>query len=65
MGLLSNKINKVGDKSMVRDDIRLFIRIKNTLITIFNNAEKYWRERGRYDNDNQASRQPNKRSNVG
>ena len=65
MGLLSDKINKVRDKSMVRDDIRLFIRIRNVLMTIFNNAEKYWHERGRYDNGNQANRQPNQRSNVG
>ena len=65
MGILSDKINKAGDKSMVRDDIRMFIRIRNTLFTIFNNAEKYWQERRPYDNGNQANRQPNQRSNVG
>ncbi len=65
MGILGDKINKAGDKSMVRDDIRMFIRIRNTLFTIFNNAEKYWHERRRYDNGNQANRQPNQRSNVG
>jgi hypothetical protein len=65
MGLLGDKINNAGDKSMVRDDIRIFIRIRNALMTIFNNAEKYWHERGRYDNGYQANRQPNQRSNIG
>jgi hypothetical protein len=65
MGLLSDKIMKAKDKSMVRDDIRMFIRIRNTLMTIFTNAEKLWQERRRYDNDNQAKRQPNQKSNAG
>ena len=65
MGMLSDKIMKAGDKSMVRDDIRMFIRVRNTLMTIFTNAEKYWHERRRYGNGNQANRQPNQRSNVG
>ena len=65
MGILSDKINKAGDKSLVRDDIRLFIRIRNTLMTIFKNTEKYWHERRHYDNGNQANRQPNQRSNAG
>ena len=65
MGMLGDKINKVGDKAMVRDDIRMFIRIRNTLFTIFNNAEKYWHERRRYDNGNQANRRSSQRSSVG
>ena len=65
MGLLSDKINKAGDKSMVKDDIRMFIRVRDTLMAIFNNAEKHWHERRRYDNGNQANRQPSQRSNVG
>ena len=65
MGMLNNKIMKAKDKSMVRDDIRMFIRIKNTLATIFNNAEKYWEERRRYDKGNQTSRRPIERSHVG
>ena len=65
MGLLSDKINKAGDKSMVKDDIRMFIRIKNTLTTIFNNAEKLWEERRSYDKGNQTSKRENERCNVG
>ena len=65
MGVLSEKINKAGDKSMVRDDIRMFIRIKNTLTTIFNNVEKFWEERRSYDKGNQTNRRPNERSHVG
>ena len=65
MGMLSDKIMKAGDKSMVRDDIRMFIRVRDTLMTIFNNAEKLWHERRRYDNGSQANRQSDKRSNVG
>ena len=65
MGMLEEKINKARDKAMVRNDIRMFIRIRNTLNIIFNNAENYWHERRRYDNGNQAKRQPNQRSNVG
>jgi hypothetical protein len=65
MGMLNNKIMKAKDKSMVRDDIRKFIRIKNTLTTIFNNAEKFWEERRNYDKGNQTNRQPYERSHVG
>ena len=65
MGMLNNKIMKAKDKSMVRDDIRMFIRIKNTLTTILNNAEKYWEERRSYDKGNQTNRRPSERSNVG
>jgi hypothetical protein len=50
---------------MIRDDIRMFIRIKNTLMTIFTNAEKFWQERRPYDNGNQADRRSRPRSNVG
>ena len=65
MGTLSKKIRKTGEKSMVRDDIRLLIRTKNALMTIFTNAEKIWQERRSYDNDNQANRRSGQRSNVG
>ena len=64
MGLLSDKIMKAVEKSMVRDDIRMFIRIRNTLMNIFNNAEKYWQERRRYDKGNHANRRSGQRSNV-
>jgi hypothetical protein len=40
MGILGDKINKAGDKSMVRDDIQMFIRVRDTLMNIFTNAEK-------------------------
>ena len=65
MGMLNNKIMKAKDKSTVRDDIRMFIRIKNTLTTIFNNAEKLWEERRSYDKGNQTSKRENERCNVG
>jgi hypothetical protein len=65
MGTLNNKIIKAKDKSMVRDDIRMFVRIKNALTTTFNNAENFWEERRSYDKDNQTNRRPNERSNVG
>ena len=65
MGMLNNKIMKAKDKSMVRDDIRMFIRIKNALSIIFNNAEKFWEERRSYDKGNQTNRRPIKRSHVG
>jgi len=65
MGLLSDKIMKAKDKEMVRDDIRMFIRKRNTLTTIFNNVEKYWEERRRYDKGNQTSKRANERCNVG
>lgn len=61
MGLLADKIMKAGDKSMVRDDIRMFIRTRNILMTIFNNAEKDWKERGRHDTSNQGNKQDNQR----
>ncbi|PQP35738.1 hypothetical protein C6A37_00800 [Desulfobacteraceae bacterium SEEP-SAG9] len=65
MGMLNNKIMKAKNKEMVRDDIRMFIRIKNTLTTIFNNAEKLWEERRSYDKGNQTSKRENERCNVG
>ena len=65
MGMLNNKIMKAKDKSTVRDDIRIFIKIKNTLTTIFNNVEKFWEERRRYDKDDQTNRRPNEKSHVG
>ena len=65
MGLLNNKIVKAKDKSAVRDDIQMFIKIKNTLTTIFNNSEKLWEERRNYVKGDQTNRQPNEKSNVG
>jgi hypothetical protein len=65
MGMLNKKIGKTRDKYEVRDDIRMFIRVRNTLMTIFTNAEKVWQERRCYDNGNQADRRPGQRSNVG
>lgn len=65
MGMLNHQIMKAKDKSAVRDDIRMFIKIKNTLATIFNNAEKFWEERRSYDKGNQTNRQPNEKSHVG
>ena len=64
MGMLADKIKKAGNKAMVRDDIRMFVRIKNTLMTIFSNAEKYQRERRRYEKDNQTKRRSVQRSHV-
>ena len=65
MGLLGNKILKTKDKEIVRDDICMFIRTRNTLTTIFNNAEKSWQERRRYDKGTQTNRRPIERSHVG
>jgi formamidopyrimidine-DNA glycosylase len=65
LGMLGNKIMKAKDKEMVRGDIRMFIRIKNTLTTIFNNAEKIWQERRRYDKGTQRDRRANKRFHIG
>ena len=65
LGMLNKQIMKAKDKSMVRGDIQMFIRIKNTLTTIFNNAEKIWQERRRYDKGNQRDRRANKRFHIG
>jgi hypothetical protein len=65
MGLLGNKIMKAKDKEMVRDDIKMFIRKRNALTTIFNNTEKYWEERRRYEKGNQTGKRANERCNVG
>jgi fructose-specific phosphotransferase system component IIB len=65
MGTLFKEIKKAADKSMVRDDIKEFIRKKNSLMSIFSTAEKIFQERRRYDNGNQAERQSGQRSNVG
>ena len=65
MGMLFKKIKKAADRSMVRDDIKEFIRKKNSLMNIFSNAEKIWQERRRYDNGNQANRRPEQRINAG
>ena len=65
MGTLFKEIKKAADKSMVRDDIKEFIRKKNSLMNIFSNAEKIWQERRRYDNGNQANRRPEQRINAG
>ena len=64
MGLLAKRIEKTKDKAVARDDIRMFIRIKNTLMTIFSTAEKIFQERRCYDNGNQAYRRSVQRSNV-
>jgi len=65
MGLLAKRIEKTKNKAEVRDDIRMFIRKKNSLMSIFSTAEKIFQERRRYDNGNQAERQSGQRSNVG
>ena len=65
MGMLNNKIMKAKDKSKVRDDIRMFIRIKNTLTIIFNNAEKFWEERRRYEKKNRTGKRANASCNDG
>jgi hypothetical protein len=65
MGLLGNKITNVKDKEMVRDDIRMFIKKRNALTIIFNNAEKFWEERRRYEKGNQKGKRSNERCNVG
>jgi hypothetical protein len=65
MGLLGNKIMKAKDKERVRDDIRIFVRKRNALVTIFNNAEKYWEERRCYEKSNQTGRRANESCNVG
>ena len=65
MGMLFKEIKKAADKSMVRDDIKEFIRKKNSLMTIFSTAEKIFEERRCYDNGNQTERLPGQRSNVG
>ena len=65
MGLLGNKIMKAKDKELVRDDIRMFIKIRNALATMFSNAEKYWEERRRYNKGNRTGKRANERCNVG
>jgi hypothetical protein len=65
MGLLGNKIMKAKEKEMVRDDIKMFIRTRNALTTIFNNAEKYWEERRHYEKSNQTGKRANASCNVG
>ena len=65
MGLLAKRIEKTKDKAEVRDDIRMFIRIRNTLMSIFSTAEKIFQERRLYGNDNQTERRSGQRSNVG
>jgi hypothetical protein len=65
MGVLAKKIEKTKDKAQAREDIRLFIKIKNTLMTIFSTAEKIYQQRRRYDNGNRANRRLGRRSNVG
>ena len=64
MGMLNKKIGQTRDKYKVRKDIQKFRRIKNTLMTIFSNAENVWQERRHYDNDYQANRRSGQRSNV-
>jgi hypothetical protein len=65
MGMLNYQIMKAKDKSTVRDDIRMFFKIKDTLTIIFNNAEKFWEERRSHDKSNHAKKQPNEKSHVG
>jgi hypothetical protein len=65
MGMLGDKIMKAGNKSMVRDDIQMFNRVRDTLMTIFTNAEKLWQERRPYDKGNQANRRSSQRCNSG
>ena len=65
MGMLAKKICKTRDKSAVRDDIRTFIRIKKTLMTIFSDAEKIWHERRCYENSDRANRGSGQRGSVG
>ena len=65
MGMLFKEIKKAADKSMVRDDIKEFIRKKNSLMNIFSNAEKIWQERRRYDNSNMADKQSAQRISTG
>jgi hypothetical protein len=65
MGMLNKKIGKTKDKYEVRDDIIMFNRVRDTLMTIFSNAERVWQERRCYDNGNQANKRPGQRSNVG
>ena len=64
MGRLNKKIGQTRDKYKVRKEIQKFRSIKNTLMTIFSNAEKVWQERRRYDKDYQANRRSGQRSNV-
>ena len=65
MGMLFKEIKKAADKSMVRDDIKEFIRKKKGLMNIFSNAEKIWQERRRYDNGNMADKQSAQRISTG
>jgi hypothetical protein len=65
MGMLFKEINKAADKSIVRDDIKEFIRKKNSLMNIFSTAEKIFQERRCYDNGNQAERRSGKRISAG
>jgi hypothetical protein len=64
MGMLGEKINEAKDKAMVRDDIQMFIRIRNTLNIIFDNAENYWHERRRYEKGNHRNRQDYQKRSV-
>ena len=65
MGLLGNKIMNAKNKEMVRDDMRMFIKKKNQLATIFSNADKYFKERRRHEKGNQTGKRSNERCNVG
>jgi hypothetical protein len=40
MGLLTHNILKAEDRSMVRQDIQMFIRIKGVLTSLFSQVEK-------------------------
>ena len=65
MGLLGNKIMNAKDKELVRDDIRMFIKTRNQLATIFGKADKYFKERRRHEKGNQTGKKANERCNVG
>ncbi len=48
LGRLEEKILKARDKLSVRDDIRKFIRIRNTLNKVFITIENFQKERRNY-----------------
>ena len=59
LGCLKNKILKAADQDQVRDEIRKFMEIRNTLNNVFNTIENYQEERRHFGNDQRKSKQKN------
>jgi hypothetical protein len=57
LGCLRKKIVKAADRDQVRDEIRSFKKIRETLNNVFNIIEDYQKERRDFDNDKNTSKQ--------